>query len=111
MHDDRKAAEDRIARFLAERVRPAVHSERTAMDVSPLRVGDTWGSPWSTTRFSAVGRIPAHWTGRVDAVFDLGFDLTRGPGGQAEALVLDPDGNPLQGLHPYHRSFPVTGPE
>jgi alpha-mannosidase len=111
MHDDRKAAEDRVARFLAERVRPAVYSDRIAMDVSPLRVGDSWGIPWSTTTFSAVGRIPAEWAGRVEAVFDLGFDLTRGPGGQAEALVLDVDGNPLQGLHPYHRSLPVTGPE
>ncbi|MEV6611158.1 glycoside hydrolase family 38 C-terminal domain-containing protein [Kutzneria sp. NPDC051319] len=111
MHDDRKAAEERVARFLAERVRPAVYSERIAMDVSPLQVGDTWGSPWSTTRFEVAGRIPAQWSGRVEAVFDLGFDLTRGPGGQAEALVLDLDGNPLQGLHPYHRSLPVSGPE
>ncbi len=111
MHDDRKAAEERVARFLAERVRPAVYSERIAMDVSPLQVGDTWGSPWSTTRFEVAGRIPTQWSGRVEAVFDLGFDLTRGPGGQAEALVLDLAGNPLQGLHPYHRSLPVSGPE
>ena len=112
MHDDRKAAEDRVARFLAERLRPALHAERIALDVTPLRIGDTWGTPWSTTRFEVSGRVPSAWKGRrVEAVFDLGFDLTRGPGGQAEALVLDTAGNPLQGLHPYHRSLPVTGPE
>ncbi|MFI9381314.1 alpha-mannosidase [Kutzneria sp. NPDC052558] len=112
MHDDRTTVEERIAKFLAERLRPALHAARIALDTAPLRVGDTWGEPWSTTRFEASGRIPAEWAGRrVEAVFDLGFDLTRGPGGQAEALVLDVDGNPLQGLHPYHRSLPVTGPD
>ncbi|OON80126.1 alpha-mannosidase [Streptomyces tsukubensis] len=125
MHDDRRIIEDRIRKLLDRVVRPALYSATVPFDLSawflegepvpaadalaadyePFTLGATWGAPWATTWLRAKARIPAAWQGRrVEAVFDLGFDLTKGPGGQAEGLVHDRHGTPLQGLHPYHRS-------
>ncbi|CAM5539257.1 Alpha-mannosidase OS=Streptomyces antimycoticus OX=68175 GN=SANT12839_016690 PE=3 SV=1 [Streptomyces antimycoticus] len=71
----------------------------------PFVTGDSWGGPWSTTWFRATATVPERWAGRrVEALFDLGFDLSRGTGGQAEGLVHDAVGIPLQGLHPRNRS-------
>ncbi|MCA1220427.1 alpha-mannosidase [Streptomyces sp. 8L] len=125
MHDDRRIIEARISKLLDRTVRPALYSaarpltldawhvdgepvpvaDALAASYEPFALGSTWGGPWSTTWLRATAEIPAEWTGRrVEAVFDLGFDLTKGPGGQAEGLVHDGFGSPLQGLHPYSRS-------
>ncbi|MEU6853773.1 glycoside hydrolase family 38 C-terminal domain-containing protein [Actinacidiphila alni] len=130
MHDDRHLVEERITAFLARVVRPALHGTPLPLSLAvwqvpgepvpvadaltaayvPAALGDSWGGPWSTTWLRATGRIPAAWAGRrVEAVFDLGFDLTKGPGGQAEGLVHDASGAPLQGLHPHHRSVLLAG--
>jgi len=136
VHDDRKLVEDRITRYLSHVLHPALHPERTALTVSawhvpgepvpvaealavpaaayrPFAIGETWGGPWSTTWFRFSGTVPASWAGRrVEAVFDLGFDPDRGPGGQAEGLVHTPDGRALHGLHPTNRDVLVsTGAE
>ncbi|MEY9912512.1 alpha-mannosidase [Catenulispora sp. MAP12-49] len=132
MHDDRKLVEDRITRYLSHVLHPALHPERTALTVSawhvpgepvpvaealavppadyrPFAIGETWGGPWSTTWFRIEGTVPAEWAGRrVEAVFDLGFDPNRGPGGQAEGLVHTPDGRALHGLHPMNRDVLVS---
>ncbi|ACU70516.1 glycoside hydrolase family 38 [Catenulispora acidiphila DSM 44928] len=132
MHDDRKLVEDRITRYLSHVLQPALHPERTALTVSawhvpgepvpvaealavpqgqyrPFAIGEAWGGPWSTTWFRFSGTVPAAWAGRrVEAVFDLGFDPGRGPGGQAEGLVHTPDGRALHGLHPMNRDVLVS---
>ncbi|MBO3676455.1 glycoside hydrolase family 38 C-terminal domain-containing protein [Streptomyces sp. NEAU-YJ-81] len=129
MHDDRHAVEERIAKFIAERLRPALYGDRVPLEVAawhlpgepvpvadalraeyrPFVIGGSWGGPWSTTWFRVTATVPERWAGRrVEALFDLGFDLSRGPGGQAEGLVHDADGTPLQGLHPHNRSVPLT---
>ncbi|MFJ2200768.1 alpha-mannosidase [Streptomyces violaceusniger] len=129
MHDDRHAVEERIAKFIAERLRPALYGDRVPLEVAawhlpgepvpvadalraeyrPFVIGGSWGGPWSTTWFRATATVPERWAGRrVEALFDLGFDLSRGPGGQAEGLVHDADGTPLQGLHSHNRSVPLT---
>ncbi|MBF9069154.1 alpha-mannosidase [Streptacidiphilus fuscans] len=125
MHDDRRMTEARIRKLLDRVVRPALYSatrplalsawqvdgepvpvaEALTADYQPFALGSSWGGPWSTTWLRARAEIPEAWAGRrVEAVFDLGFDLSRGPGGQAEGLVHDAHGSPIQGLHPYHRS-------
>ncbi|MFE0462208.1 alpha-mannosidase [Kitasatospora sp. NPDC058965] len=130
MHDDRRIIEDRIRKLLDRVVRPALYgaarplalsawtvagepvpvAEALGADYRPFALGATWGGPWSTTWLRASAQIPEEWAGRrVEAVFDLGFDLTKGPGGQAEGLVHDAHGSPLQGLHPYNRSVLLTG--
>ncbi|MEY9863435.1 alpha-mannosidase [Catenulispora sp. GAS73] len=132
MHDDRKLVEDRITRYLSHVLHPALHPERTALTVSawhvpgepvpvaealavpdadyrPFEIGETWGGPWSTTWFRFSGTVPAEWAGRrVEAVFDLGFDPNRGPGGQAEGLVHTLDGQAVHGLHPMNRDVLVS---
>jgi alpha-mannosidase len=131
VHDDRHIVEQRITKFLSHVVRPALYGESMALDLAlwrvpdepvpvadalaaayePAAIGDTWGGPWSTSWLKATGRIPAQWAGRrVEAVFDLGFDPSKGPGGQAEGFVHDATGSPIQGLHPHHRSVLLAEP-
>ncbi|MFF4755686.1 alpha-mannosidase [Streptomyces sp. NPDC002514] len=130
MHDDRRIIEARIRKLLDRIIRPALYSaarpfelsawfvdgepvpvaDALGADYEPFTVGETWGGPWSTTWLRASAEVPEEWAGRrVEAVFDLGFDLTKGPGGQAEGLVHDAQGAPLQGLHPYNRSVLLAG--
>ncbi|MEV8426306.1 alpha-mannosidase [Streptomyces niveus] len=125
MHDDRRIIETRIRKLLDRVIRPALYGSTRPLtlsawfvegepvpvadalraDYEPFTLGSTWGGPWATTWLRASAEIPQEWSGRrVEAVFDLGFDLTKGPGGQAEGLVHDAQGAPLQGLHPYSRS-------
>jgi alpha-mannosidase len=76
---------------------------------APVKVGDAWGPPWSTTWFHVRGRVPESWAGRnVVALFDLGFD---GPTGfTCEALAWK-DGQPWRGVDPNHRWLPIDGPD
>jgi alpha-mannosidase len=75
----------------------------------PIKVGDPWGPPWSTTWFRVRGRVPKHGAGqRVIARFDLGFN---GPTGfTCEALAWK-DGKPWRGVDPNHRWLPIDGTE
>lgn len=88
---------------------PVTYAEALRGTFTPLRVGDAWGPPWSTTWIHVSGRVPEEWAGRrVVATFDLGFD---GPAGfTCEALAWK-DGLPWRGVDPNHRSVPVPGPE
>ncbi|MFB7494469.1 alpha-mannosidase [Streptomyces sp. NPDC056161] len=111
--------DERIAAFLAERLRPALYPLRIPLDVSawhlpgepvpaqvalradhePFAVGDTWGRPGSTSWFTVRATVPERWAGRrVEAVFDLGGDTVTRP----QALVRDEYGAPLRGLHAPH---------
>ncbi|MGH8792700.1 MAG: alpha-mannosidase, partial [Stackebrandtia sp.] len=129
MHDDRKLTEDRLARVLRERIRPAVYSRTAPLTVEawhapgepvapaqgvaaqygPAAVGEAWGRPWGTSWFRFAGRVPAEWAGeRVEAVVDLGFDDR--PGFSAEGLMYLPDGTAVKGLHPYNKWLPIETP-
>ncbi|MEU3713810.1 alpha-mannosidase [Streptomyces catenulae] len=130
MHDDRALTEARLARVLAERIRPALYPVSVPLEVSawvapgepvpvaegiaaphsPVAVGDAWGAPWGTTWFKVTGEVPREWAGRtVEAVLDLGFD-ERQPGFQCEALVHTPDGAPVKGLSPRNQWVRVGAP-
>ena len=88
---------------------PITYADAMRGNFTPFRVGDAWGSPWSTTWFHVIGRVPQAWAGRrVAAVFDLGFD---GPTGfTCEALAWK-DGRPWRGVDPNHRWLPIAGSE
>ena len=76
---------------------------------TPVKVGDAWGPPWSTTWFHVQGRVPDSWTGRrVVAVFDLGFDGPTGFTCEAQAWR---NGKPWRGVDPNHRWLPIEGPD
>ncbi|WP_433893234.1 alpha-mannosidase [Streptomyces sp. CA-111067] len=104
MHDRINSGEERIAAFLAERLRPALYPQRLPMDVgawhiagepvpaavalradyAPFAVGEPWGRPWATTWFSTSATVPPRWAGRrVEALIDLGS-----PADSAEAAGL-----------------------
>ncbi|WP_049563779.1 alpha-mannosidase [Streptomyces sp. SBT349] len=122
MHDDRTLVEDRLARVLKERIRPAVHRDPVPLTVErwdapgepvpvaealgaaygPAAAGDPWGPAWGTTWLRLTGRVPAEWAGRtVEAVIDLGFDRMM-PGFQCEGLAYRRDGQAVKGLNPYN---------
>src|SRR5213080_2824935 len=130
MHDDRRLVEERLARVLERRVRPAVYAASVPLDLAvwhvpdepvpvadalaatyaPFAVGTLWGRPWSTTWLKASGTVPAEWVGRrVEAVFDLGF-VGDWPGNQAEALVYDRAGKPIKGIAPQNQYVPLANP-
>lgn len=127
MHDDRTVVEQRLARVLTERLRPARYRQPHACDIAawhvpgkpvpveealrapyqPVEPGHPWGAAWTTTWFRIQATIPADWTGHtVEAVIDLGFDANR-PGFQCEGLVHRADGSPVKGLNPRNTYIPV----
>ncbi|MFF0096670.1 alpha-mannosidase [Streptomyces canus] len=128
MHNDREVTEQRLARVLNERIRPAVHARSVPLHVEiwnvpgepvpvpeglaaayrPARVGDWWGPAWSTSWFKVSGTVPADWAGEtVEAVLDLGF-ATHSAGFSAEGLVYRPDGTAVKALNPRNTWLPVT---
>jgi len=138
MHDNSTLVRARIARFVTERVTPAVYrasaplmlsaweakdepvpfSEAVGQQFEPFAVGEAWGAPWGTTWFHLTGAVPASWAeladagfdGRVELVIDLGF-LSGQPGFQAEGLVFDPDGRIVKAVEPFNNHVPVeVGP-
>ena len=86
---------------------PISFAEAMRGEFHPVRVGDPWGPPWSTTWFHVTGRVPDEWAGkRVAAVLDLGF---HGPTGfTCEALAWK-DGKPWRGVDTNHPALPVDG--
>jgi alpha-mannosidase len=86
---------------------PIGYADAVHADFAPIKVGDAWGPPWSTTWFHVRGRVPDGYAAEgVVAVFDLGFD---GPTGfTCEALAWK-EGKPWRGVDPNHRWLPIEG--
>ena len=129
MHDRHLITEKRLERFLRERIRPARYGAAVSFSVTaysapgepisfddamlamadnlfePFRIGDPYGTAWSTTWFHFVGKVPQAWRdATVEARIDLGFGLA--PGFQAEGLVWGPQG-PLRALNPLNHAIPL----
>ncbi|MDM7830061.1 alpha-mannosidase [Cellulomonas edaphi] len=128
MHGNPLLTEERIDRFVRERIVPAVYRERlplrlTAWDAPgepvpfaqaleqeyrPVEVGLAWGAPWSTTWFRVTGEVPDGWPvagTAVELVIDLGFNKDN-PGFQAEGLVWRTDGTTIKGVSPFNQAVP-----
>jgi alpha-mannosidase len=88
---------------------PVGYADAIRGNFVPIKVGDPWGPPWSTTWFHVRGHVPEGFAGqRVIALCDLGFD---GPTGfTCEALAWK-DGKPWRGIDPNHRWLPIDGPD
>ncbi|SIN69746.1 alpha-mannosidase [Agromyces cerinus] len=130
MHDDSRLVERRIARFVAERIEPALHrrsapvsieqwvapgepvpfAEAAAQRFTPFETDAPWGRPWGTTWFRIRGRVPAAWAAqgdtRVELVVDLGF-TGAAPGFQAEGTVWSADGVIIKAIEPLNRAVPL----
>jgi len=135
MHDNSTLVRARIARFVSERLTPALYSDSAPLAVSvwevkdepvpfseaigqhfePFSIGQRWGVPWGTTWFHLTGSAPENWAehtaagfdGRIELVIDLGF-LSGQPGFQAEGLVFTPDGRIMKAIEPFNNHVPLT---
>ncbi|MFF0740240.1 alpha-mannosidase [Streptomyces sp. NPDC004111] len=130
MHSRQRLTEQRLARVLSERIRPAVHARTVPLDLAiwnapgepvpvavglaapyePVTLGHRWGPAWTTSWFRISGRVPREWAGcRVEAVVDIGFNLT-GAGFSSEGLVHRADGTVVKALNPRNAYIPVAAP-
>lgn len=132
MHNDSQHVRERVTRFLAERISPAVYAQRQPVDItawsvpdepvpfieavsqpfSPVSVGQPWGKPWGTTWFHITGTLPSTWpkngsTWMPELVIDLGFS-GEGPGFQAEGLVFAPSGTIVKAIEPFNTAVPLA---
>ena len=127
MHDDSGLVLPRVARFVRERLTPALHRETVPATVTawtapgepvpfaeavtqefrPFAVGEAWGRPWGTVWLHVTGAVPAGWTA-PELLVDLGF-TGASPGFQAEGTVYSADGVVLGGLEPRRRAVPLAG--
>ncbi|MFJ4410779.1 alpha-mannosidase [Streptomyces sp. NPDC088910] len=124
-----KSGEERIAAFLAERLRPALYPQKLPMDVgawhiagepvpaevalradyAPFAVGEAWGRPWATTWFSVHATVPERWAGRrVEALFDLGSGPDDGTG-EGTGAWTGASGGPAEGLVHDAHGIPLQG--
>ena len=131
MHDHHLIVEQRLARFLFERILPSCYGNSVPMTLQawappgePLpidaarealndgkftrfEIGGAYGIPWSTTWFHCTATVPKTWAGcTVEALINLGFGIS--PGFQAEGLVWGPDG-PLRALNPLNHAISLLG--
>ncbi|WP_424863912.1 alpha-mannosidase [Streptomyces sp. MMS24-I29] len=130
MHSKQRLTEQRLARVLDERIRPAVHARTVPLDMAiwnvpgepvpvaeglaapyePVTLGHRWGPAWATSWFRVSGRVPEEWAGRrVEAVVDIGFNFT-GAGFSSEGLVYRADGTVVKALNPRNAYIPVADP-
>ena len=133
MHDQRQLLENRLDRFVADHLDPALYRSRRPAELSwwvapgepvpfaeavaqpyePVSLGTPWGRPWGTAWLHVTGEVPPEWLvdGELPAgtstelVVDLGFD--GGPGFQAEALVWRPDGVTVKAVAPFNNHVPL----
>ena len=131
MHDDSALVLPRIARFVRERLTPALHRDRVPAELTawtapgepvpfaeavrqeytPIAPGAAWGRPWGTVWFHVTGSVPAAWTDpatRPELVVDLGVTAAVA-GFQAEGLAYTPDGVVLAAVEPLNAHVPLRG--
>jgi alpha-mannosidase len=129
MHNNERAVEARLGRFLDERLVPALYRVRLPMAVAawevhgepapvgealsatyaPVAPGAAWGRPWGTTWFHVTGEVPVDWQlegGRLEMMVDLGFTGAT-PGFQAEALAYDTSGSIIKAVEPRNAHVPL----
>ncbi len=131
MHDDSALVLPRIARFVRERLTPALYRERVPaqltawtapgepvpfadavrQEFTPIAPGAAWGRPWGTVWFHVTGSVPAAWTDpatRPELVVDLGFTAVTA-GFQAEGLAYTPDGVVVAAVEPFNAHVRLGG--
>jgi alpha-mannosidase len=75
---------------------------------TPFKLGETWGSPWTTTWFRFSGAVPAEWAGRtVHALVRLGYK--GGEGFTSEGLVWQ-EGKPTRAINVHRAEVPIAAP-
>lgn len=126
MHDTSQLIQQRIRRFIAERLRPNLHAgfipltvdawevpgepvvfaEAVVQTYTPFAIGTKWGRPWGTTWLRLRGVVPEAATAEI--LIDLGFHAAE-PGFQAEGTVYRADGTIVKAVEPRNAHVPLEG--
>lgn len=130
MHDQKTLLENRLTRFVAEYLEPALYRATAPLDLSwwqapgepvpaaeafgqdyvPVQEGMAWGRPWSTTWIHVTGSVPPEWGDvagtSVELVVDLGFEGHQA-GFQAEGLAWTPQGTTIKAISPLNHFVPL----
>lgn len=126
----REITENRIARFLNERIRPLFYDSTAPLSVEashvkgepisaqeaaarcyvPFSVGELWGAPWNTTWFRFSGSIPPEWKGReVVALVRLGIlNVAQFPEGFSVEGMVWQNGVPRRAINVNRSDIPLA---
>ncbi len=131
MHKDTAPVEERLDRFVRDRLLPAMYLDPQPLSVSawqvprepvpfafatgqkfePVTVGWKFGRAWSTVWLRVQGSIPTHWATAnqtqltPEVLIDFGYNTSRS-GFQAEALAFDASGKPIKAVAPKNSWIP-----
>ncbi|MET4621750.1 alpha-mannosidase [Arthrobacter sp. 2762] len=134
MHDDRRITEQRLDRFVRERLLPAIYGRSVPLQLSswdapgepvpaaeamrqlftPQEPGAPWGKPWSTKWLRLQGEVPEGWGSAkgtaVEIIVDLGFNSDV-PGFQCEGTAWHADASIIKAISPrnYHVPLKLLG--
>ncbi|MEV7604994.1 glycoside hydrolase family 38 C-terminal domain-containing protein [Paenarthrobacter sp. NPDC089322] len=134
MHDDRRITEQRLDRFVRERILPAIYGRSVPLELSsweapgepvpaaeamrqlftPQEAGAPWGKAWSTKWLRLQGEVPEGWGSTdgtvVEIIVDLGFNSDV-PGFQCEGTAWRADGSIIKAISPrnYHVPLKLLG--
>ncbi|GAA2856804.1 alpha-mannosidase [Paenarthrobacter ilicis] len=134
MHDDRRITEQRLDRFVRERILPGIYGRAIPLEMSswdapgepvpaaeamrqlftPQEHGAAWGSAWSTKWLRLQGEVPEDWGmadgTAVEIIVDLGFNSDV-PGFQCEGTAWRADGSIIKAISPrnYHVPLKLLG--
>ncbi|QSZ47957.1 glycoside hydrolase family 38 C-terminal domain-containing protein [Arthrobacter sp. D5-1] len=130
MHDDRRITEQRLDRFVRERILPAIYGRALPLQLSswdvpgepvpaaeavrqlftPQEHGAPWGKAWSTKWLHLQGEVPQDWgmteSTSVEIIVDLGFNSDV-PGFQCEGTAWRADGSIIKAISPRNYHVPV----
>lgn len=131
MHRDAAPIEERLDRFMRDRLIPGVYSGKQPLSVTawrvprepvpfsfaasqefePVQIGWRFGRAWSTVWLRIQGTVPAEWISAnephltPEVLIDFGYNTSRS-GFQAEALAFDTSGKPIKAVAPKNSWIP-----
>ena len=128
MHDDSGFVLPRVARFVRERLTPALHrasvparvaawtapgepvpfGEARRQEYRPIAVGEAWGRPWGTAWFHVTGSVPAR-VARTRSWWSTSASPARAPASRPRARCTRPTGSSSAASNPAAGPFRLAG--
>ena len=131
MHQGTKPLEERLDRFIRDRLEPAIYQDHIPLSIQAwqaprepvpfafateqkfdeVSLGWRFGRAWSTIWLKVSGAVPQDWKSEqedshaAEIVIDFGYNTSRS-GFQAEALAYDLSGVPIKAIAPKNSWLP-----
>ena len=131
MHQGTKPLEERLDRFIRDRLEPAIYRDHIPLSIQAwqaprepvpfafateqkfdeVSLGWRFGRAWSTIWLKVSGAVPQDWKSEqedshaAEIVIDFGYNTSRS-GFQAEALAYDLSGVPIKAIAPKNSWLP-----